>query len=567
MSNALTLVLELVYRRVLYSSDQQLAAQVDTEQKQADLKAFAAHGCYGTSVITALTAQNTKGIQGVHATPPGFVAQQITSIFDDLDVRAIKTGMLFDAAIATVVAQCLKTHVAQGALPPVICDPVCVSTSGHTLLHEDALQVLISELFPLATLITPNKPEAELLLSKMGVPDVEINNLDDMLSSAKKLLSVGCEAVLLKGGHVITSIDEVVLAQEKYSGLKVIKQGMLGDNMEIILVNYPEIAIENLELVADVLCQKSGSTTIFVRPHIKSSSTHGTGCTLSSAIAAELANGSPLEDAVANAALYTHLGIQAADPIGSGHGPLNHFHNVTKILIPQRTETNPYPFTRLLIEGASSSWKDYVEHAFVKQLGEGTLDRARFIHFIKQDYLYLKYYARAYGLLAAKSTSFGWIRSATETILNVLHEIGNHKTYCSTFGITEAELESTPESAATTSYGAYIMDVGLQGDSMKLVMALTACLLGYGEVGLWLKKQASTKNSWVMLEGNPYKHWIQEYSGSMYQDAVRIGLETIESYAVADPPSAQRLKEWQTVWERCTRLEKGFWDMAMQLSE
>ncbi|PPQ78359.1 hypothetical protein CVT25_011642 [Psilocybe cyanescens] len=533
---------------------------------QADLKAFAAHGCYGASVITALTAQNTTGVQGVHPTPSQFVEQQITSVFDDLDIRAIKTGMLFDAAIAKVVVQSLKTRASHGPLPPVICDPVCVSTSGHTLLNEDALDVLISELFPLSTLITPNKSEAELLLSRMGT-NVKINDLDAMLASAKKLLSVGCEAVLIKGGHIITHIQDVIATQSKYPELKVIKQGLLGDNMEILLVNYPDIAINSLELVADVLYHKSGETTMFVRPHIESSSTHGTGCTLSSAIASELANGSSLDVAVANAAMYTHVGIQTAHPIGKGHGPLNHFHNVTKFLIPQRTATNPYPFTRLLIEGASSSWKGYVEHDFVRQLGQGTLDRARFIHFIKQDYLYLKYYARAYGLLAAKSTSFGWIRSATETILNVLHEIGNHKTYCSTFGITEADLENTPESAATTSYGAYMIDIGLQGDSMKLVMALTACLLGYGEVGLWLKKQASMENSWVVLEGNPYKHWIEEYAGKMYQDAVRIGLETIESFAVADPPSAQRLNEWHSVWERCTRLEKGFWDMAMQLSE
>lgn len=200
--------------------------------------------------------------------------------------------MLFDAAIAKVVVQSLKTRASQGPFPPVICDPVCVSTSGHTLLHEDALDVLVSELFPLATLITPNKSEAELLLSKIGTPDVKIKDLDDMLSSAKKLLSAGCEAVLLKGGHVITSIQEVISTQEKYPDLKVIKQGLIGDNMEILLVNCPEIVIDNLKLVVDVFYHKSGSTTVFVRPHIESSSTHGTGCTLSSAIAAELANGS-----------------------------------------------------------------------------------------------------------------------------------------------------------------------------------------------------------------------------------------------------------------------------------
>jgi len=96
-------------------------------------------------------------------------------------------------------------------------------------------------------------------------------------------------------------------------------------------------------------------------------------------------------------------------------------------------------------------------------------------------------------------------------------------------------------------------------------MALMACLLGYGEVGLWLKKESRMPNSWVVLEGNPYKHWIEEYSGEMYQGAVKIGLETIESMAESDPPNETRLKEWVGVWERCTRLERGFWDMAMEL--
>ncbi|KAF8959768.1 Phosphomethylpyrimidine kinase-domain-containing protein [Flammula alnicola] len=466
---------------------------------QADLKTFAAHGCYGASVITALTAQNTTGVQGVHACPPEFVEKQIHSVLDDLDVRAIKTGMLYDADAAKVIVDVLKSRFL-----PLQC-PVC-------LLHPDALAVLISELFPISTLITPNKSEAELLLSQMG-KEFSIKGLEDMLTAAETLMSVGCEAVLLKGGHVTTRMPD---------------------------------------LVVDILYQRTRQKTMFVRPRIDSSSTHGTGCTLSSAIASELAKGASLELAVESATMYTHLGIQAASPIGKGHGPLNHFHNLTPSLIPQSAE---------------KSWKEYVEHDFVRQLGKGTLDRECFVHFIKQDYHYLKYYARAYSLLAAKSTSFGLIESSTQTILNVLYEIGNHKAFCAKFGITEEDLESTPESAATSAYGAYIMDIGLQGDTTKLIMALMACLLGYGEVGLWLTKQSTEPNTWVVLEGNPYKHWIEEYSGEMYQGAVRIGLETVEACAAADPPSEARLKEWKTVWTRCTKLEKGFWDMAMELRE
>jgi len=151
-------------------------------------------------------------------------------------------------------------------------------------------------------------------------------------------------------------------------------------------------------------------------------------------------------------------------------------------------------------------------------------------------------------------------------VIDVIEEIKTHRSFCQHFGIAIEELENTPESSATTAYGAYILDMGLQGDGMKLLMALIACLLGYGEVGLWLQSEASREKSWVILDGNPYKKWIDVYSGAHYQEAVKKGLEIIESRAAADPPSEVRLQEWLTVWRRCTILEKGFWDMAMDIS-
>ncbi|PPQ65826.1 hypothetical protein CVT24_012053 [Panaeolus cyanescens] len=533
---------------------------------QADLKTFAAHGCYGASVVAALTAQNTTGVQDVLPVPAAFVQKQMDSVFDDLEVKAIKTGMLFDASITKGVVESLKTRFTDKgvAQPPLICDPVCVSTSGHTLLQEHALEEMTSGLFPLATLITPNKSEAELLLKYSGTT-MEITSLEDMLTSAEKLLSLGSKAVLVKGGHLESTMDDVTRIWEAHPEIRAIKQGLFDDNMEILLVGHPKYRTG--PLVVDVLFSQGGEKVVLTRPKINSSSTHGTGCTLSSAIASELARGASLTDAVECATAYTHRGILAAEAIGS----MLTLH-LTTIYIPladyttRRSSTDPYPFTRMLIARTSQIWKQYVEHEFVKQLGKGVLNRTNFIYFIKQDYLYLKYYARAYGLLAAKSATFPEIQSATETILNVLHEIGNHTDYCAKFGISKQELESTPEATSTTAYGAYLIDVGLQGDVAKLVMAAMACLLGYGEVGLWLKKESQRPNSWVVMEGNPYKQWMDEYSGEMYQNAVRTGLETIEKLAAADPPSLVRFEEWRTVWERCTRLEKGFWDAAMNLN-
>ncbi|KAJ7700804.1 Phosphomethylpyrimidine kinase-domain-containing protein [Mycena rosella] len=522
---------------------------------QADLRTFAALKNYGTSAVTALTAQNTVGVQGVHGVPAEFVGQQIDSVLDDLEIHAIKTGMLFDAENTRVTVRALKRHYSDRTMPPLVCDPVCVSTSGHTLLAPDALQALTEDLFPLTTLITPNKSEAELLLSRA------IHSLEDMFRAASDLLLRGPRAVLLKGGHMTATLVDVDALARTHPDACVVREALYDDNMEILAINRPQPET----LVVDVLCEAGGRTTVLVRPHIDSSSTHGTGCTLSAAIASALADGATVSDAVISATAYTHLGIATAVKIGAGHGPLNHLHSVSQMGIPPRTPGNPYPFTRLLINGSATLWKEYVEHDFVRRLGQGTLPQASFIHFIKQDYHYLKYYARAYSLLAAKSAAFPLIASATQTIMHVLREITTHRAFCAEFGISEDELERTEEASATTAYGCYLMDIGIQGDTTKLLMALLACLLGYGEVGLWLKRAATRAGSGIALEGNPYRRWIEDYAGPEYQAAVRAGLETIEARAVADPPSPARLAEWRAVWDRCTRLEKAFWDMALDV--
>ncbi|KAF8061754.1 Phosphomethylpyrimidine kinase-domain-containing protein [Lyophyllum atratum] len=526
---------------------------------QADLKTIAAHGCYGTSAITALTSQNTVGVQAVHPTPPEFIVKQIHSILDDIEAHALKTGMLYDADNVRAVVKALTTHYAGTVIPHLVCDPVCVSTSGHSLLDPQAVEVLVDELFPLAELITPNKSEAELLLSHRGMPS-KISSLGDMVSAANNLLRYGSRAVLLKGGHVVASMDDVQRVMRNRTQIDVIRYGLLSENMELLSLDSTETLVS--KVVVDVLSQQ-GMSTLFIRPHLDSTSTHGTGCTLSSAIASRLALGSDLKEAVKHAVAYTYLGIQTADPIGHGHGPLNHFHALVPRTVPRATPQNRHPLTQLLIQGNAAEWKEYVEHDFVRLLGQGTLPVSAFIHFIIQDYHYLKYYARAYGLLAAKSTAFEAIGSATQTIINIIKEIDTHRTFCASFGITTEDLLNTPEAPATTAYGAYLIDIGLQGDTTKLLMALLACLLGYGEVGLWLKKEASLLDSWVVVDGNPYAKWMEDYSGKTYQSAVKLGLELIEARAAADPPSPGRFAEWKEVWERCTRLEKGFWDAAM----
>ncbi|KAJ3556463.1 hypothetical protein NM688_g2012 [Phlebia brevispora] len=547
---------------------------------QADLKTFTAHNCYGTSVVTALTAQNTTGVQAVHPSPPEFIEQQLRSVLEDIDVKAMKTGMLYDASSIRAIVKTLKSHYGDKPMPPLVCDPVCVSTSGHALLQPDAVEVMISELFPLASLITPNKSEAELILSCRSLPS-SIDNLEEMLTAAKNIVRLGPKAVLVKGGHMTVTAQDVEKVAAKYPDIRVVRDGIYSENMEILQVSE---APPSSQLVVDVLQGASGAV-LYLHPRIDSTSTHGTGCTLSAAIICGLSRGHDFAESVRLGTAYTHLGIELAQPVGKGHGPLNHMHSIMQRSVPSPTRDNPHPFTRLLIQSTAGLWKQYVEHEFVKQLGKGTLPRECFLHFIKTTCISGTTHGPTdtTSMIAAKSDNFPAIKAATDTILNVIDEVNSHKTFCAQWGITEEELLATPESPSTTAYGAYILDCGLSGDRAKLVMAVAACLLGYGEVGLWLKKEAAKPGSWVVVDGNPYAKWMDDYGNEHYQAAVKRGLgeflsatggfavsltqlaETIETIAVADPPSPTRFEEWKMVWTRCAQLEKGFWDMALHL--
>lgn len=245
---------------------------------QADLKAFSARGVYGMAAVTALTAQNTRGVADVHTVPAGFAAAQIASIFEDIRVDGVKIGMIASAEIAEAVADALAPH--RGI--PIVIDPVMVAKGGAALLPEAAVQALRERLLPLATHLTPNLPEAAALL---GAPLADSRAA--MQVQAAALGALGPPAVLLKGGH------------------------LPGEDSPDVLV------IEN-------------DAHWFVRPRIDTANTHGTGCTLSAALAAELARGADDATAVAAATGYVAQAIAAADrlTVGTGHGPTHHFHAI-----------------------------------------------------------------------------------------------------------------------------------------------------------------------------------------------------------------------------------------------
>ena len=243
---------------------------------QADLKTFSALGCYGMTAITAITAQNTLGVSAIHGLPPEVLRAQIRAVLDDIGADAIKIGMLHSPEVVGVVAQALDDY----RIAHVVLDPVMVATSGDRLMAQETVQVLVTELFHRATLVTPNLDEAGLLLGR------QITEATEFEAATRELLALGAPAVLLKGGHLAA-----------------------GD-------------------IVDVLATRSGHTQRWASPRIASRNIHGTGCTLSSAIAAHLALGLGLPEAVTEARRYVLAAIAsgAAVHTGAGHGPLNHAH-------------------------------------------------------------------------------------------------------------------------------------------------------------------------------------------------------------------------------------------------
>lgn len=243
---------------------------------QADLKTFSALGCYGMTAITALTAQNTRGVRAIHGVTPQMLRDQIDAVMEDMGADAVKIGMLHAPEIVRTVAEAIDRH----ALKNVVFDPVMVATSGAVLIDNEAIDVLVRELFARVAVITPNLDEAALLVGR------PLTSAADMEQAALALLDKGARAVLLKGGH------------------------LPGD------------------AVIDLLVTDAGDKVWMQAPRIHTPNTHGTGCTLSSAVAAHLALGATLKDAVQQARVYVREALQAGAQVrtGQGSGPLNHGH-------------------------------------------------------------------------------------------------------------------------------------------------------------------------------------------------------------------------------------------------
>ena len=313
---------------------------------QADIKAMTMNGVFAMSAVTALTAQNTTGVSGIMEVSPEFLRQQLDMVFTDIFPDAVKIGMVSSSGLIRAISEALKFYGARN----IVVDPVMVSTSGAKLITDDAVKTLADELLPLATIATPNIPEAEILSG------MKISGRADMERAGAKISAdYGC-SVLVKGGHAVNDADDVLCEGEKF--------------------------------------------TWFHGERIDTHNTHGTGCTLSSAIAANLAKGYTLSDAVRLAKEYISGALGAMLDLGKGSGPMNHAFNLTGKFAEK------HDVRKILMASVSDIWPEYNNHPFVKGLEMGTLDPQKFRRYIIQDYLYLEEYSKVFALGIALHSGF-----------------------------------------------------------------------------------------------------------------------------------------------------------------
>ncbi|PSN66793.1 hypothetical protein BS50DRAFT_600440 [Corynespora cassiicola Philippines] len=482
---------------------------------EADQKVIAAHGGYAMTATTALTAQNTLGVYDIHQTPPPFLRKQIDACIEDIGVDVVKTGMLASADTVNVVADAFRRH----KVTTSVVDPVMVSTSGAQLLPEDAVDVLVKQLFPLTTVLTPNLPEAKLILKNAGVSFKEPQNIDDITELAKLIQRLGPKYVLVKGGHLPLTKDRLVSKDEA-----------------------------DREVVLNVLCG-GGEVFMMETPYLKSSNTHGTGCSLASAIACNLASGLDVESAVKKANTYIEAGIKTSQTLGKGSGPINHFHS---------TYTLPFApggFIDYLLQrkDVQEPWKQYTEHAFVQQLGDGTLPTENFRYYLIQDYLFLIQFSRANALAGYKSKNLRDIRRSAEIVLHIQEEINLHIDFCKGYGLSIEDIEGQEEDQGTVHPGRlpsqantsrYVLDIGQSEDWLALQVALLPCLIGYGIIARRLHEDPKTARK------SQYWKWIENYVADDYVEAMQKGSGLIEKGAINQ--SVSRIDELAHIFIHAT---------------
>lgn len=467
---------------------------------QADLKTFSALGAYGMAAITSLTAQNTRGVSGVHTPPAEFLTAQLEALSADVTIDTVKIGMLADEDVARAVAAWLRAH----RPPVVVLDPVMVATSGDRLLAPSAVKVVREELVPLADLVTPNLPELAVLV------DAErATTWDGALAQGRELAARAGVAVLVKGGH-------------------------LGG-----------------EGSPDALVDASGVVEL-PGTRIRTRHTHGTGCSLSSALAALRPGSADWAGAARAAKAWLEGALRAADEldVGSGHGPVHHFHALWPAGPPGRESFTAGMWRRTA--GLRAAIDDL---PFVRALGDGSLTPDRFTYYLRQDAVYLGGYSRALArcsqLAPGAEQQLRWATSAHDalSVERLLHE--------DWLGVAGGSVPDRSEaSPTTTGYLDHLQAVAGGGEYAELVAAVLPCFWVYADVGTRLHASAPGPD-------HPYRRWIDTYADEEFAAATAWVIAEADRCAAAAGPGL--VARMDAAFERSVRYEWMFWDAAWRL--
>ncbi|MBT2552389.1 bifunctional hydroxymethylpyrimidine kinase/phosphomethylpyrimidine kinase [Arthrobacter sp. ISL-5] len=481
---------------------------------QADLKSIAASGGYGMAAITALTAQNTRGVSGVHVPPAPFLTAQLNAVSDDISVDAVKIGMLGDEQVITAVRSWLE-KVRPGV---VVLDPVMVATSGDRLLRESA-EAALRALLPLADLITPNLAELGMLL---GEP--EAVSWSEALEQGKRLAAGTGATVLVKGGH----LD--------------------GDDCPDALINTGGL------LSADVV--------VVDGQRIQTRNSHGTGCSLSSAMATVQARLGDWEASLRAVKPWLAEALRTSGQleVGSGNGPVNHFHHLPSGgltsggLTPSGSTTAALrregDFAELLRAVAAAELEAIFRLGFIKGLTDGTLPEKEFAYYLAQDAIYLNGYsrvlARASALAPTESEQLFWARSAQQC-LEVESEL--HRSWLSTRTV-QAEL-----GPVTKAYVDHLLAASASGSYAVLVAAVLPCFWLYADVGETLHAQYVAAGA---PAGHPYAEWLRTYADEEFAAATRKAIGITDAAGLAGSPAER--EAMVTAFRQSCRYEVEFFD-------
>lgn len=534
---------------------------------EADLKTFNAFGVYGLTCIAALTAQNTTGVRRFDKTSQRLIKEILAANLEDMlygytretaPLKVIKTGMLTNESIAELIDQMPRINEYNVKL---IVDPVMVSTSGSKLSDDKGMKLCVEKLMNQAFLVTPNFPEALALYELTNRVDrkITIHSMYDFIDFVISLQkSLGCKNILVKGGHIPFTEN-----------------------------NQPATDYNNNNTqIRDVLYESEHErVTVFESTYIDSKDNHGSGCTLASAISANITKGLLLEDSILISIDFIHRGmISLENKLGFGSGPLNHTiapaHVASSIIkttesIVGQMANQSGKFLDYLINhpDVKNNWRKYTEHRFVKDLAENNLPFNKFLYFLKQDYHYLVNYAQMHGLAASLAPTYQQTHAQATIIAEIVEEIERHKQKLSaTYNINyetdlDLDLELSP-GPACLAYCNYLLEVGKKEDFLGLKVALAPCLHGYSEAAIKGQKIRRHQVNFGVVnkeEAAVYQTWLDDYTSDWYTHAESEGRMALQLLIKSMLPNEKRVEELVQIFNKVTLLEIDFWNEVLNI--